>query len=121
MTQPTKQTPHQPWTEPMDGFAPLYEESDLGLAMLIVESAAGHYQPVSVVGTVSEARELIEEDLRHRTNQLELGEESLWPERYLIWARNLAGYYQVASEITDATGACKKLEKRNVPTRWTGA
>jgi len=85
-----------------NGFAiPLQPDTDLGLAMLIAESDDGQHQPVAVVGTISEAREVAESDLRDRMRQLEEGEEPFCPSVYKLWARGIDGTYQLASAFDD--------------------
>jgi len=55
-----------------NGFAiPLKPDTDLGLAMLIAEDEDGQYEPVAVVATINEAREVAESDLRGRKRRLE--------------------------------------------------
>jgi hypothetical protein len=86
-----------------NGFAiPLQPDTDLGLAMLIAESADGQHEPVAVVGTISEAREATESDLRDRMRRLELGEDAgICPAIYRVWARGIDGTYRTACEITE--------------------
>jgi hypothetical protein len=86
-----------------NGFAiPLQPDTDLGLAMLIAESEDGQHEPVAVVGTISEAWEAAESDLRDRMRRLELGEDAgICPTIYKVWARGIDGSYCVACEITD--------------------
>jgi len=43
---------------------PMSPDAELGLAMLIVEDEYGLYEPVAVAGTINEAKELAESDLR---------------------------------------------------------
>ncbi|MBZ5625663.1 MAG: hypothetical protein LAQ69_44275 [Acidobacteriia bacterium] len=86
-----------------NGFAiPLQPDSDLGMAMLIAESDDGQHEPVAVVGTISEAREVAISDLRDRMRRLELGEDAgLCPTLYRVWARGIDGSYRTACEIAD--------------------
>jgi hypothetical protein len=97
MTRTSKQTSTH------NGFAiPLQPDTDLGLAMLIVESEDGQHEPVAVVGTIGEARETAESDLRDRMRRLERGEDAvLCPTLYKVWARGMNGTYRTAYEITD--------------------
>jgi hypothetical protein len=68
---------------PADGFAvPLTETTNLGLAILIVESADGAYQPVATVSSIREAREIASRDRMARVEDLDRGGEPLCPERY---------------------------------------
>jgi hypothetical protein len=91
----TTQTNYQP-----GGFAvPLTETTNLGLAILIVESADGTYQPISPVSSIQEAREIASRDLMSRIADLENGCEPLCPVRYVVWARGNKGEYLPALEI----------------------
>ena len=79
-----------------NGFAiPLQPDTDLGLAMLIAESEDGHNEPVAVVGTINEAREAAESDLRDRMRRVERSEKvGLCPAVYKLWARGIDGSYR---------------------------
>jgi hypothetical protein len=83
------------------GFAiPLQPDTDLGLAMLIAEDEDGHYEPVAVAATISEAKEIAESDLRSRMRSIERGADAgLCPVRYKLWARGIDGDYRLAHEI----------------------
>jgi hypothetical protein len=81
---------------------PLQPDTDLGLAMLIAESEDGQHEPVAVVGTISEAREVADSDFRDRMRRLERDEDAgLCPTTYKLWARGVDGAYRLACEITD--------------------
>ena len=83
-----------------DGFAvPLTETTNLGLAMLIVESADGAYQPIATVSSIREAREIANRDRMSRVEDLDRGGEPLCPERYVVWARGAKGEYLPAQEM----------------------
>ena len=85
------------------GFAiPLTDETELGLAMLIVEFETGDYLPLSPAATIAEARELAQHDLRQRRRQLEGGGDPLCPAVYKVWARGLQRY-AVAAEFDPST------------------
>lgn len=89
-TQPTNTTP---------GFAiRLTDETDLGNAMLIAEDDAGGYLPLGSVSTIAEAREIAQQDLGRRMQQLDRGDEPFCPAIYRVWARGLDGYV-VAAEF----------------------
>ena len=90
-------------TKSYNGFAiALQPDTDLGLAMLIAEDEEGHHEPVAVVGTISEAREIAESDLRGRMRRLERGEDpGICPYTYKVWARGVDGGYLLASELDD--------------------
>jgi hypothetical protein len=81
------------------GFAiELLPDTDLGSAMLIAEDEEGHYAPVGIVLTISEGREIAENDLRCRMNRLERGEDAgLCPSEYNLWARGLWGAQHIAA------------------------
>ncbi|MGA7413937.1 MAG: hypothetical protein WBW33_25900 [Bryobacteraceae bacterium] len=83
------------------GFAiPLENDTDLGLALLIVEDEQGHYEPVANVSTINEAKELAADDLRCRRERLERDEDpGLCPYAYRLWARGTDGEFRVACEI----------------------
>jgi hypothetical protein len=99
---PMARTRKQPKT--YNGFAiPLQPDTDLGLAMLIAESEDGQHEPVAVVGTISEAREVAQSDLGGRMRRLEPGEEpGICPYTYKLWARAVDGDYRLACEIAAA-------------------
>ena len=78
---------------------PMSPDAELGLAMLIVEDEYGLYEPVAVAGTINEAKELAESDLRGRMQRVERGEDQLCPARYLLWGRGGKGDYRVIFEI----------------------
>ena len=95
MAQTKKQTKNY------NGFAiPLQPDTDLGLAILIAEDEEGHHEPVAVVGTISEAKEIAESDLRGRMRRLERGDDpGICPHTYKVWARGVDGSYLLASEF----------------------
>jgi hypothetical protein len=84
-----------------NGFAiPLQPDTDLGLAMLIAEDDDRNCQPVAVVSTINEAKELAECDLRERMRKTERGQNAcICPIRYKLWARGIDGEYLVATTI----------------------
>jgi len=94
-TKTTKATP---------GFAiQLQPDTDLGLAMLIAEDEEGRIEPVAVAGTINEAKEIAESDMRSRMRRLERDDDpGICPARYRLWARGIDGDYRIAHEI-DAT------------------
>jgi hypothetical protein len=87
---------------PTNGFAiPLTDTTDLGLAMLIAESEDGQYEPVGVVASISEAREIAESDLKGRMRRLERGADpGLCPYTYKVWANGIDGDYRIAVELS---------------------
>jgi hypothetical protein len=84
-----------------NGFSiPLESDTDLGLALLIVEDEDGRYQPVANATTINEAKELAADDLRCRRDRLERDEDpGLCPHAYKPWARATDGEFRVACEI----------------------
>jgi len=90
-------------TKKHNGFAiPLQPHTDLGLAMLIAEDEDGHHEPIAVVGTIAEAREVAAEDFRSRMRRIEADEDAgICPTQYRLWARGIDGCYQLACEFTD--------------------
>jgi hypothetical protein len=87
---------------PTNGFAiPLTDSTNLGLAILIAESEDGQYEPVGVVASISEAREIAASDLQGRMRRLERGADpGLCPNAYKVWANGIDGDYRVAIELT---------------------
>src|SRR5690242_14009517 len=86
-----------------NGFAfPLQPDTDLGLAMLIAEDDDGHHEPVAVVTTINEAKEIAQSDFRGRMRRLERDEDpGLCPASYKVWARGVDGSYLLAAELED--------------------
>jgi hypothetical protein len=75
------------------------EDANLGLAMLIAEFDGGNYQPVAVVVSINEAREIAASDMHGRMKQLERGGEPACPERYVLCAQEHDGSYHQVKEI----------------------
>jgi hypothetical protein len=75
------------------------DDANLGLAMLIAEFGEGDCQPVAVVVSINEAREIAASDMRARTKELERGGEPACPERYIVWAQGPDGSYRQVREI----------------------
>ena len=96
MARTTKQTK----TPATPGFAiEIKDDTELGLAILIAEFGDGTYQPVGVVVSIDEAREIASSDMRGRMRDLERGGTPACPERYLVWAQGLDGDYITAATI----------------------
>jgi hypothetical protein len=82
----------------------LTESTQLGLAMLIAEDEEGRYEPVAVVASIGEAREIAASDLRGRMRSLERGEDpGLCPYEYKVWANGIDGCYRIAGEWPSAS------------------
>ena len=96
MARTTKQTK----TPATPGFAiEIKDDTELGLAILVAEFGDGTYQPVGVVVSINEAREIAGSDMRGRMRDLERGGTPACPERYLVWAQGLDGEYITAATI----------------------
>lgn len=87
---------------PTPGFAiAIKPATDLGLAMLIAETDDGHYEPVAVVSSVAEAREIASGDFARRLKETSIGREDVTcPARYAIWAQGLGGDYKPLRDYT---------------------
>ena len=85
------------------GFAiKIEDDTELGLAILVAEFADGSYQPIAVVVSINEAKEIAESDLRSRMRRIERGEDpGICPYTYKVWARGIDGDYRIAYEIKD--------------------
>lgn len=91
--------PRKMTEKPTPGFAiRLTDDTDLSFAFLIAEDEEGRYEPVDVVSTISEARELAESNMRVKRERMENGEDpGLCPYVYRLWARGLEGVQTVAA------------------------
>ena len=90
----------QQGTQTLNGFAiPIRPDTQLGSAMLVAEYCDRTYQPIGAVETINEARELADDDMRVRMDELETGSTPACPEVYLVWARGIDGVYHVAERI----------------------
>ena len=96
-----KNTPTKKRRATTPGFAiPLTDSTNLGLATLIAEDEEGHYEPVSVVSSISEAREIAASDLRGRMRGLERDQDpGLCPHAYTVWANGIDGDHRIAIEL----------------------
>ena len=79
---------------------PIEEHTELGLAMLMVEDDNGHYEPLGVVVSISEGREVAEDDFHRRLEQVQRGEEPRVPALYKVFARGTDGSYHEASRFS---------------------
>ncbi len=83
------------------GFAiEIKPDTELGLAVLIAELAGGAYQPIAVVVSINEAREIADSNMAGRMRDLEAGGEPACPEGYAVWAQGLNGEYRIAERIS---------------------
>jgi hypothetical protein len=81
-------------TNATPGFAiEIKDDTELGLAMLIADLGDGHYQPIGVVVSINEAREIAAGDMRGRMRELDAGKSPACPESYVVWAQGLEGDY----------------------------
>ena len=78
---------------------PILDSTDLGLAMLIIEDDAGGYEPIGVVATLREAREIAEDDFRIRLEELERGGSPMAPAIYKVFARGADGFHHEAGRF----------------------
>jgi hypothetical protein len=91
----------QPTTTNQNGFAiELTDETDLGQAMLIAESEDGDYEPIAIVSTIREARELARDDFRNRMKRVERDDTPPCPYTYKVWARGIDGEHRIACQIS---------------------
>ena len=97
-TKANRKTKRAPKRSPF--ACPILEDTNLELAMLIVEDDAGSYEPLGVVATLNEAREIAEDDFRRRTKELERGGTPLAPALYRVFARGIDGGYHEATRFS---------------------
>jgi hypothetical protein len=71
----------------------------LGLAILVAEFGDGTYQPIGVVVSSDEAREIAGSDMRGRMRDLERGKTPACPECYMVWAQGIEGENITAARI----------------------
>ena len=91
---------HQTATDATPGFAiRINDDTELDLAMLIADLGDGHYQPIGVVVSINEAREIAASDMRGRMRDLEAGETPACPESYVVWAQGLEGTYREVKRL----------------------
>jgi hypothetical protein len=87
-------------TNATPGFAiEIQDDTQLGLAILIAEFGDGSHQPVGVVVSINEAREIAEGNMRGRMRDLEAGGAPACPETYTVWAQGLDGEYRIARKL----------------------
>jgi hypothetical protein len=87
-------------SQKQSGFAiATTDTTDLSLAMLIAESEEGAYEPLAVVSTLAEAREIAQCDFRGRMPAPDNDGSRLCPVAYKIWARGIDGDHRIAGVI----------------------
>jgi hypothetical protein len=96
MARTTKQTK----TPATPGFAiEINDDTELRLAILIAEFGGGGWQPVGVVVSVNEAREIAGGAMRGRMRDLEAGKTPACPGRYMVWAEGIGGAYRQVKTV----------------------
>ena len=82
-----------------NGFAiPLQPETDFGNAMLIVEDEEANYEPIAVAVSITEAKQIAQDDMKRRLRGLEHdGDPGICPYEYKLWARGADGRQHVAA------------------------
>jgi len=95
----TKRTKKQPTT--YNGSAiPLTPTTDLGLAMLIAEDEEGHYEPIAVVGSIAEGKEIAASNMRAKEDRLgQDADPGICPYEYKVMARGVDGDYILAASF----------------------
>ncbi len=91
-------------TNATPGFAiEIKDDTELGLAMLVAEDEEGRYEPVGVVVSINEAREIAASNMAYRRKQLDRGgDPGICPYEYKVWAQGSDGDYRLASTISAA-------------------
>jgi hypothetical protein len=75
---------------------PIDETAELGFgAILVAEGEGGGYEPIGIVSTVREARQIADEDLEIRMEDITKGAEPMYPAHYAVWTRSDRGAYRV--------------------------
>ena len=97
-TRTNRKTNRAPKNSPF--ACPILDDTNLELAMLIVEDDAGNYEPLGVVVNIREAREIAEDDFRRRVRELERGGTPLAPALYRVFARGIDGGYHEAARFS---------------------
>ena len=80
-------------------FGTLGRDVDLGVGILIAESATGAYEIVEPVSTINEAIEIARDDLFRRLKDLDCGGEPMDVEIYKVWSRDHDGHYALVFQI----------------------
>jgi hypothetical protein len=77
---------------------------ELGLAILVEESASGEYEPIAVIGSIHVGVILARADLAERLALLARGAKPLLPEEYMVWSQGFGGKYRRYETITRGDG-----------------
>jgi len=88
----------------------LKRENEIGAAFVVAQDEEGNYEPVALVGFVSEAEEIIADDLKRRFQKLDRDEDpGLCPYEYILWARGINGGYEIIGTalVTEPTAPAK--------------
>lgn len=93
-------------------------DADLGIAILIAESATGEYEPLGPVVSINEGHEIMACDLRNRIKDLEAGKETMKPAWYRIWCTDHDGTYAIIYEM-DIDASRFEPKRANVAGRST--
>ena len=83
-------------------FGTLGRDVDLGVGVLIAESATGTYEIVAPVSTINEAIEIARHEFFRRLKDLDRGGEPMHVEIYKVWSRDYDGHYALVFEIFPA-------------------
>jgi len=78
---------------------PVDENATLALGLLVAEAEDGSYEPVAMVSTIREAREVAGQNFRNRMIENENGGDPLYPARYAVWQQSREGGYRIVSAI----------------------
>lgn len=67
--------------------------------LIIAENEEGTYQPLNVAGSLSEAREMVDDHRKFCMQELEKGKTPMCVYSYKIWNVGIDGSYKLAEEI----------------------
>jgi hypothetical protein len=91
------QTKKHSTTNATPGFAiEIKDDTELGLGIVVADFGNNAYQPIGVVVSIDEAREIAASDMRGRMRDLDAGKTPACPEAYVVWAQGLDGDYRIA-------------------------
>jgi hypothetical protein len=84
----------KPVTLPTAGFnMTISRQTNLGMAMLILEDEEGHYEPINLASNIDEAHEMAISDAQHS------GPDSLCSYVYKLFATGNGGKQQLVAEF----------------------